>query len=1280
METYNIVHRFADRSAVFADRPALLGDGQPVSYSALAASAGGHAALLAAAGIRPGDRVALLTPHGAPTVAAILGTLAAGAAYVPLDPGFPVDRLRHMLAAARVRAVLTAPEHRDLADRLAADHREPTGRPGTEREPGPDHREQADGPGTAVSASGVSDSVVPASVVLTTDAVAPAPLRPVPVDPDALAYVLFTSGSTGLPKAVGQTHRNLAHVVDNQIATLGIGPDDRLSLLASFSFDAAIPDLYPALLTGAAVVPVDLRRHGLAHAVEQLGKHRVTVYHSTPTVYRFLLDALGDRRLTSVRAVLLGGEQATHADAAQGRDRFAPGCVLVNGYGATEMTFAARYALPLAEADPAATGPLPIGTALPGYELHLADPEAEIDADPDPDADADTAADTSGAAPVGATVAIDAAPVGATKAARGDATGEIVVRGRHVAPGYLDRADDRFSRDGDGVWSYRTGDLGARLAGGDLVCLGRLDRQVKVRGFRVELTEIEAVLAACPGVGAVRAIARGGELLAYARPAGGVLDPAALRAALARRLPEYALPRAVVVVDEFPLTVTGKIDERALPEPAAEATVAKEAAGQAPATATERAVHDIWCAVLGRETVARTAGFFDVGGQSLLLGVVQQRLAARFGVRLPLLRLFENPTIEAQARLVDAPAAPDRAPVGPAPAAPATAAREYTGDEIVVVGLAGRFPGAPDPATFWWNLCAGVDAIHEHTDAELAALGIGPRLLADPRHVRAAGRLDDVADFDADFFAFGAQEAARTDPQHRLFLETAWEALEDAGHDPSRFPGLVGVYAATSANRYFLFHLMDNPAVVGDVDPDDWEARLVGRQFTDHLPGQVAYRLGLTGPALAVQSACSSSLVAVCVAAQSLADYQCDIALAGGVNVTWPRYRHTPGGMASPDGRCRAFDEAANGSGFGSGVGVVALRRLADAQADGDRIYAVLPGWAVANDGADRAGYAVPGPSGQAAAVAGALAAAEVAPGEVRLIEAHGSGTPLGDALEVAALHEVYGGAAPAESCALGSVKTNIGHLDAAAGIAGLIKAVLAVQHGVIPPNLHFTRPHPEIDLAGGPFYVPTKARDWPQVARRVAGVSSFGLGGTNAHVVVEQPPPVEPHAAPDAAVPGAAARDAAPDAVAHLLPVSARTPVALRAALRRLRQHLAGASPALAEVAATLALGRREFGCRAAVVATDLAAALAGLDELLDSVGLDELLDAAGPAGLPDADARVAGPDGELRDLALDWVAGRDVDWAALHPEGGVRRTGLPTYPFQRQRHWIDPPQKGVR
>ncbi|MBC9006951.1 AMP-binding protein, partial [Micromonospora aurantiaca] len=412
-----IINRFGAISAVHGGRPALLGETHEVTYTELAGSAGGHAAVFAAAGLRAGDRIALLTAHGAPTVAAMLGALATGCAYVPLDPGFPVARLRHMVDAAGVTAVACAAEHRDLASTLAA------GRP-----------------------------------VVALDEAPPAPLRPVAADPDALAYVLFTSGSTGVPKAVGQTHRNLAHVVDNQIAALGVGPDDRLSLLASFSFDAAIPDLYPALLTGAAVVPVDLRRQGLAHAVDQLDRHRATVLHCTPTVYRFLLDTLGARRLPTVRAVLLGGEQATWADAARGRDRFAPGCVLVNGYGATEMTFAARHVQQLSEVDPDARGPLPVGVAFPGYRLDLA-----------PD------------------------------------TGEIVVRSRHLAPGYLNQDSDRFGVDADGLLSYRTGDLGRLLPGGELVCLGRLDRQVKVRGHRVELTEIEAVLSAQPGVAGVRA-------------------------------------------------------------------------------------------------------------------------------------------------------------------------------------------------------------------------------------------------------------------------------------------------------------------------------------------------------------------------------------------------------------------------------------------------------------------------------------------------------------------------------------------------------------------------------------------------------------------------------------------------------------------------------------------------------------------------------------------------------------------------------------------------------
>ncbi|MDX3192683.1 beta-ketoacyl synthase N-terminal-like domain-containing protein [Streptomyces sp. MN03-5084-2B] len=1124
--TAGVVRRFAGVAERVPERVAVRAGDSGLTYAGLAGAAGARARLLLDAGVRPGSRVGLVTGHGTATIAAILGTLAAGCAYVPLDPAFPAGRLTYQAGAAGTTVVLADPEYAGIAEAVCPDATTP---------------------------------------VLTGAGTAPLP-EPRDDDLDELAYVLFTSGSTGRPKAVGQTRRNLLHVVDNQIAALGITADDRLSLLASFGSDAVIPDLYPALLTGAAVVPVDVRTHGVAEAARTLARHRATIHHSTPTVYRAFLET--GVRLDSVRTVLLGGECATYEDVRAGRGTFAPGCVFVNGYGATEMTFAAQYGLTAAEAA-ARSGPLPIGTALPGYAVEV---------------------------------------VG----------GEIRVRSPHLADGYLNQPASAFGVAG-GVRTYRTGDAG-EVRDGELVCLGRLDRQLKIRGFRVEPAEVELCLKELPGVTDARAIGRDGELLAYV-VAEGAADPADLRAALAGRLPDHALPSAIGVVDAFPLTVTGKLDERALPDPRG-GTVTEEPRGDA-----ERRVHALWAEVLGHGRFGRADAFFEVGGHSLLLNRVQQRLAAEFGAHVPLVSLLERPTVAGHAALVAG--APEPAPPG--------AAAGSGRDLIAVVGLACRFPGADDPAQFWANLCARVDSVHDYTDDELAALGIGERLRRDPGHVKAGGRVDGVADFDAAFFGFTVEEAARTDPQHRLFLETAWQALEDAGRDPATEAGPVGVFAAGSVNRYFLFHLFGNPAVAGDADPDDWEARLLGRQLADHLPGQVAYRLGLTGPALAVQSACSSSLAAVGLAAQSLAEYRCDLALAGGVSVTWPRYK--TGGLASPDGRCRAFDAEAAGAGFSSGAGVVVLRRLADALADRDHVYAVLPGWGIANDGPDRAGYAVPSPAGQAAAIAEALAVSEVDPEEVRFVEAHGSGTPLGDAIEVAALNRVYSGL-PAGRCALGSAKTNIGHLDAAAGVAGLIKAVLAVRHGVIPPNLHFTSPHPEIAL--GAFHVPVEARAWPGGGRRVAGVSAFGLGGTNVHVVVEEAPR------------GAGRPQAGGEFV---LPVSARDRQALRAALSRLRDHLSAGSPALADVAFTLAVGRRAFGCRAAVVAATVEDAVAALGVV--------------------ADGEVAGPAGAARGLAEAWVGGEPVDWVARYTGHEPGRVPLPTYPFQRVRCWIDPPAR---
>jgi len=490
---------------------------------------------------------------------------------------------------------------------------------------------------------------------------------------------------------------------------------------------------------------------------------------------------------------------------------------------------------------------------------------------------------------------------------------------------------------------------------------------------------------------------------------------------------------------------------------------------------------------------------------------------------------------------------------------------------IAIVGMAGRFPGAATLEQFWENLRAGVESIVPFSDAEVRNSGVDPALLANPRYVKAGGVLDDIAGFDAAFFGFNPREATLMDPQQRLFLECAWEALERAGYAPAHCPGRVGVYAGVSSSDYWQ-QLLAHP---------DWMAD-VGRYQTllgndkDFLSTRISYKLNLRGPSLTVQTACSTSLVATVLACQSLLTYQCDLALAGGASIHTPQkagYLYQPGGILSPDGHCRAFDAAAQGTVGGNGVGLVVLKRLEDAIAAADTIYAVIRGAAINNDGAAKVGYTAPSVEGQATAIAEALALAEVDPDTISYIEAHGTGTALGDPIEVAALTQVFRARTQRRQfCAIGSVKTNIGHLDAAAGIAGLIKTVLALQHRQIPPSLHFQQPNPQIDFAHSPFYVNTQLQDWSANQGPLrAGVSSLGIGGTNAHVVLEAAP---------------APRPGSPSRSWQLLLLSAKTPTALETATQNLTSHLQQHPELdLADVAYTLQVGREGFGQRRILV-----------------------------------------------------------------------------------------------
>lgn len=517
--------------------------------------------------------------------------------------------------------------------------------------------------------------------------------------------------------------------------------------------------------------------------------------------------------------------------------------------------------------------------------------------------------------------------------------------------------------------------------------------------------------------------------------------------------------------------------------------------------------------------------------------------------------------------------------------------------DIAIIGMAGRFAQARDLAAFWRNLRDGVEALSTLTDAEVASAGLSPAITGDPHYVRTASVLEDVEMFAASFFDYLPREADIMDPQQRFFLECAWEALENAGYDSERYSGVIGVYAGASLSTYLL-NVFANPDAT----------RLLSRfqimigNDKDHLATRVSYKLNLKGPSLSVQTTCSTSLVAVHLACQSLLYGECDLALAGGVSIKVPQktgYLYQEGGISSPDGHCRAFDARAQGTVGGNGVGVVVMKRLADALEDGDFISGIIKGSAINNDGSLKVGYTAPSIEGQAAVIKEALAMADVEPEGITYVETHGTGTMLGDPIEIAALTKAYRATTQEKQfCAVGSVKTNLGHLDAAAGVTGLIKTVLALKHEMIPPSLHYERPNPKIDFQDSPFFVNGTLRPWERTDEpRRAGISSFGIGGTNAHLIVEEAP---------------ATQESGDSRAVQLLLLSAKTQTALESATANLAAHLEQHAEAdLADVAYTLQVGRRAFQHRRIVVCrerVEAVAALRGGDAAQVSTNLCEL------------------------------------------------------------------------
>jgi len=1051
-----IIKKFEEQVEKLSGKPAVITESRQLTFRELNRLANRAAHKILEYDSIPGKTsgsaaAALLFEHSAAMIIGVIGALKAGKIYVPLDINYPEKRLIYMLTNSEARLVLTNNANLALAENLVKNVGNNIGiiNVDTLEEEGPlsDENVKREPPG------------------------------------QRLAYILYTSGSTGKPKGVVQDHENVWYYTRNWIQRFSLGPADRMTLFTVFSHDGAGQDMFGALLSGAALYPYNiLNRTTIAGLSDWLTREKITIWHSVPTLYRYFIHTLkhqntGSGLFPDLRFILLGGEQIREHDLIMFQ-RFFPHSQLANVYGQTESSVDSIWLV-----EPGQTiHRVLLGEPLDKTRIFLKDIDGEIVDD-----------------------------IG---------SGEIYISSPHLAPGYWKDEENTarvFHRDPDMGQVYRTGDLGRRLGDGTIEFMGRKDTQLKIRGFRVETAEIENLLLKYEGIKEAVVAARVDEkedaqvhLCAYIVPeptriktgTGAVFPVSTLRSYLAGELPEYMIPSYFVEIETLPLTPNGKLDRKLLPPPEP-LRPRLEVTFVAPQTSLEKTISAVWQEILHLEKVGIDDNFFDLGGTSFDILKIISHLHEVLHMDIPVVSIFRHPTIRLLSEYLrqEKTGAADRLEEMTWYARRNRARREprEASLEIAVIGMAGRFPGSRNIDEFWENLKNGVESITFFSAGQLAAWGVRQELRENPNYVKANGILDDMEYFDAAFFNYSPGEAEMIDPQLRILHECSWEALEAAGYHPDEYEGLIGLYAGNSPNHYWVTLTYLNQRNSADT-----------LFLNNNYSTKVSYKLNLQGPSTVVQTACSTSLLAIHLACQGLINKECDIALAGGVSIGLPAkagYLYQDGMILSPDGHCRVFAADAGGTIFGDGVGIVVLKRLAEAAADGDTIGAVIKATAANNDGKRKVGLTAPSVEGQAEVIRAALELANLRPEQISYVETHGTGTILGDTVEIEALKLAFN-TTQKGYCGIGSVKTNIGHLNSAAGAAGFIKTVLALKHRLIPPSLHFNAPNPGIDFANSPFYVNTGIKEWQRDRSPLrAGVSSFGLGGTNVHVILEEAP-----------------------------------------------------------------------------------------------------------------------------------------------------------------------------
>lgn len=1113
----NLIQLFEKQTAKTPTKTACVYENISITYDELNKKANQLALYIKKQKLSPESTIAVYFGRSTELLIAYLAVMKLGYTYIPIDQEISKTQLKNIIEDARVELILTTDSY--LKNVCEATHN------------------------TSIKTIVINQKTGEIELERNTNLA--------PFASSKIAYILYTSGTTGKPKGIKISHKSIVNLLFAMVKEVGFNQNDICLGITPFSFDLSVPDIYLPLINGATLILANPdTRFKPNEIIQMINQYQITFMQATPITWQMLIES-GWKNETNIK-IISGGDGLPVTLA---KKLIITSDHVWNFYGPTETTVwsTCHKVINVDETKPY----IPIGKPLSNTQVYVLDEQLQL--------------------------------------LPAETIGELYIGGDGVASGYLNRPDlneksfisDLFG-DNKEAKLYKTNDLVIQSSNGELHYIGRSDNQLKIRGYRIEPSAIEKILMACPDIEESIVLDRNlehkHELVAYLILKKESISIGSIRAYLKEHLPAYMIPSRFVSVSQFPLTPNGKINRKMIPNLTDNHYLAESVSQIGIAqNEVEEIILESVCDLLKRNDVHPESNFFEIGLHSILLVELASTFTTKFNHNVSAIDLFEHPNIRAIANFLMGTRKTESKGV-----LTRSSAKQRSDHAIAVIGMSCRFPGADDSQEFWQLIINQQEAIRFFSEEELISAGVPKKLIENPDYVPARGIMNHIDKFDASFFGYSPYEASMTDPQHRVFLEQSWMALEDAGYVPENFDGKIGVFAGMNDSSYLVNQLLKNQKVLADYDFQ----QIMLATGTHYLSTKVAYALGLKGPGITVNTACSTGLTSIALACDSLVQHHCDMALAGAITIMTPQetgYLYRELGILSPNGRCFVFDKNAQGTVLSNGCGIVVLKRLSDAIRENDNILAVVKGWAINNDGRDKAGFTAPSVNGQTSCIKEAVLHANILPTEIGYVEAHGTGTLLGDPIEVTSLAKGYGYETYKKSqyCAIGSVKANIGHTDSAAGVAGFIKCVLALNEKILPPNINYSDENPKINFSQSPFFVNDKLRPWEtNQENRVAAVNALGFGGTNAHVILQEAPTVKSTSSKQG----------------NVFIVSAKTEDSLKKITAQMYQHILKLSKsehaehALADAAYTLQIGRQHFNYRTAI-------AYVTFDDLLESL-----------------------------------------------------------------------------